>query len=84
MFPFFRLCGHLLGRKGEFMHTYGTWFYERFPGHVLRPYREIRFEGRIYNGPAAPEEFCRIIYGKYNDLPPKDKRNRHQVTVRFL
>lgn len=84
VFPFFRLCGHLLGRKGEFMHTYGTWFYERFPVHVLRPYGEIRFEGRIYNGPAAPEEFCRIIYGKYNDLPPKDKRNRHQVTVRFL
>ncbi len=84
VFPIFRLFGQLFGKKGAYMHTYGTWFYERFPERVLRPYREIRFEGKTYNGPAEPEEFCGIIYGNYNDLPPKDKRNRHQVTVRFL
>lgn len=84
IFPAFRQIGHLFGKKGEYMHTYGAWFYERFPINVLRPYKEITFEGKTYNGPAEPERFCEIIYGKYMDLPPKDKRNRHQVKVKFI
>lgn len=83
IFPLFRLCGHLFGKKGEFMHTYGAWFYERFPEDVVRPYRPIVFEGKAYNGPAQPEAFCRIIYGNFMGLPPKDKRNRHQVETRI-
>ena len=65
------------------MHTYGAWFYERFPEDVVRPYRPIVFEGKAYNGPAQPEAFCRIIYGNFMGLPPKDKRNRHQVETRI-
>lgn len=84
VFPIFRLLGHFFGKRGEFMHSYGTWFYERFPLDVVRPYKPIRFEGRTYNGPARPEDFCRIIYGDYMALPPRDKRNRHQATIRFL
>lgn len=83
VFPIFRLCGHLFGKRGEYMHTYGAWFYERFPLLVVRPYKPIIFEGRTYNGPAKPDDFCRIIYGDYMSLPPKDKRNRHQVEIKL-
>lgn len=84
VFPVFRFIGHLFGKRGKFMHTYGTWFYERFPVEVVRPYKPISFEGKEYNGPAQPADFCKIIYGDYMALPPRDKRNRHQVTIKFL
>lgn len=84
VFPLFRLCGHLFGKRGEFMNSYGTWFYNRVPVEFLEPYKPIEFEGKFYNGPADPERYCRKIYGSYLDLPPKDKRNQHKATVRFL
>lgn len=83
IFPIFRFFGHLLGKRGEYMHTYGAWFYERFPISVVRPYKPIVFEGKTYNAPAKPDAFCRIIYGDYMNLPPKDKRNRHQVAIKL-
>lgn len=84
LFPIFRCCGHIFGKRGEYMHTYGAWFYERFPENIVRPYQPISFEGKHYNAPANPDAFCKIIYGAYQDLPPKEKRNRHQVGIKFL
>jgi len=39
------------------------------------------FEGHTFEGPAQPEELCRIIYGDYEKLPPKNKRDNHHVDV---
>lgn len=83
VFPLFRCFGRIFGRKDSYMHSYGTWFYERFPKDVLLPHGRIVFEGRQFEGPARPEELCKIIYGNYMDLPPRDKRDRHKMEIVF-
>lgn len=81
VFPCFRVIGHLIGKKDSFMHSYGAWFYERFPSRLLIPHKDIMFEGHVVEGPADPAGLCKAIYGDYMSLPPKDKRNRHHVSI---
>lgn len=84
VFPLFRLVGHAFGNPDLYMHSYGAWFYERNPKRIMVPHKDIEFEGYTFEGPADPEELCRIAYGNYMELPPKDKRDRHHVDIRFL
>ena len=83
VFPTFRIIGRLFGDKDCYMHSYGAWFYCKFPEKVLRPYITIPFEGVPLAAPADPHEFCKILYKNYMDLPPKDKRDNHQCDVRL-
>lgn len=81
VFPLFRTFGRVFGNKNSCMHSYGAWFYERFPRNVLVPHKDIIFEGKTFEGPANPVQLCTIIYKNYMDLPPKDKRDRHKMDV---
>jgi len=81
VFPLFRCFAHVFGKKDLMMHSYGAWFYEQFPRSVFYPHKDIVFEGHTFEGPAQPEELCRIIYGDYEKLPPKNKRDNHHVDV---
>lgn len=83
MFPFFRLLGRCFGKRDLCMHSYGAWFYEKNPRHMMVPHRKIVFEGRVFEGPADPEGLCRIAYGEYMNLPPREKRERHHVETIF-
>ena len=49
----------------------------------MLPLKPIVFEGHTFDGPADPEELCRIAYGNYMELPPRDKRNRHNTEIRM-
>ncbi|MGI6231581.1 MAG: LicD family protein [Prevotella sp.] len=84
VFPCFRFIGHLFGSRDYMMHSYGAWFYERNPRRAMVPHRPLTFEGYTFEGPADPDELCRIAYGNYMDLPPREKRDRHQMDVEFL
>ncbi len=84
VFPAFRLLGRCFGDPDLYMHSYGAWFYEQNPRRAMFPHRDISFEGHTFEGPADPDELCRIAYGHYMDLPPIDKRDRHKVDVEFL
>lgn len=84
VFPLFRWVGRAVGSPHFMMHSYGAWFYERNPTSAMLPHRPLRFEGEEFEGPACPEELCRIAYGNYMNLPPKEKRQRHQMTIEFL
>lgn len=81
VYPLFRLIGRCFGRKDYYMFSYGTWFYEQFPQKVLLPYKDLIFEGHSFPGPADAHEFCRIMYGDYMNLPPKDKRTVHNSGI---
>lgn len=81
VFPVFRFLGHRLGNPHFCMHSYGAWFYERFPKEVLVPHGTVEFEGHVFEGPADPERLCEIIYGDYLSLPPKDRRDRHKMDM---
>ena len=83
VFPVFRLVGKLFGNPDLYMHSYGAWFYEQNPRRSMIPHKDIVFEGHTFEGPADADELCRIAYGNYMDLPPKDKRDRHKIDVVF-
>lgn len=83
LFPSFRIIGHLFGKSDLYMHSYGAWFYEQNPKRIMTPHKDIIFEGHTFEGPADPEELCRIAYGNYMDLPPRDKRNRHKINIKI-
>lgn len=83
VFPVFRLVGKLFGNPDLYMHSYGAWFYEQNPRRCMIPHKDIIFEGHIFEGPADADELCRIAYGNYMDLPPRDKRDRHKIDVVF-
>ena len=83
VFPVFRLVGKLFGNPNLYMHSYGAWFYEQNPSRCMIPHKDIVFEGHTFEGPADADELCRIAYGNYMDLPPRDKRDRHKIDVVF-
>lgn len=83
VFPVFRLVGKLFGNPNLYMHSYGAWFYEQNPRRCMIPHKNIVFEGHTFEGPADADELCRIAYGNYMDLPPRDKRDRHKIDVVF-
>lgn len=83
VFPVFRLVGKLFGNPELYMHSYGAWFYEQNPRRCMIPHKDIVFEGHTFEGPADADELCRIAYGNYMDLPPRDKRDRHKIDVVF-
>ena len=83
VFPVFRLVGKLFGNPDLYMHSYGAWFYEQNPRRCMMPHKDIVFEGHTFEGPADADELCRIAYGNYMDLPPRDKRDRHKIDVVF-
>ena len=83
VFPVFRLVGKLFGNPDLYMHSYGAWFYEKNPRRCMIPHKDIVFEGHTFEGPADADELCRIAYGNYMDLPPRDKRDRHKIDVVF-
>ena len=83
VFPIFRLVGKLFGNPDLYMHSYGAWFYEQNPRRCMIPHKDIVFEGHTFEGPADADELCRIAYGNYMDLPPRDKRDRHKIDVVF-
>ena len=83
VFPVFRLVGKLFGNPNLYMHSYGAWFYEQNPRRCMIPHKDIVFEGHTFEGPADADELCRIAYGNYMDLPPRNKRDRHKIDVIF-
>lgn len=83
VFPVFRLVGKLFGNPDLYMHSYGAWFYEQNPRRCMIPHKDIVFEGHTFEGPADADELCRIAYGNYMDLLPRDKRDRHKIDVVF-
>ncbi len=83
VFPAFRLVGKQFGNPDLYMHSYGAWFYEQNPRRCMIPHKDIVFEGHTFEGPADADELCRIAYGNYMDLPPRDKRDRHKIDVVF-
>lgn len=84
VFPAFRRVGRLFGNPELYMHSYGAWFYEQNPKRMMIPHRDIVFEGHVFEGPADPEGLCRIAYGNFWELPPRDRRDRHKIDIVFL
>lgn len=81
VYPCFRLIGRCFGNPNLYMHSYGSWFYFQFPKEVLLPHSQLTFEECTFEGPADVDRFCRIVYGEYMNLPPKEKRAVHASEI---
>ena len=80
-FPLFRMIGRVVGKRSLIMHSYGTWFYKRYSRNMILPYGSASFEDRVYPVPADSDAFCRAVYGSYEHLPPREKRQWHAKDV---
>lgn len=84
LIPSVRLVSKIFGKKGLYTYGYGLpWCRWRYPEHVLFPYAAIEFEASRFSGPKDPDQFLKIHYGNYMELPPEDKRNSHQATYKM-
>lgn len=83
IYPILYFLIKIFGNKDYYMHCLGVGFKYRFPKDMLFPYVDLEFEGHIFPGPHKPEEFCKLIYKNYMDLPPKESRNHHMVDYRI-
>lgn len=81
--PTLHLISKLFGDKNMYMHDYGEEFPFFFHKDILIPHKPIMFEGHEFPGPANPNEFCKILYHNYMDLPPLEERCSHNVTYRI-
>lgn len=84
LFPFFSLLSKFFGNKREYMRSYGNGPNVVYPEDVLFPFKEIIYEGKMFWGPAKPEDYLRLEFGNWKDLPPVEKRNQHNVIYEFF
>lgn len=80
VFPLTRLFGSLFGDKTKCQHGYGQHFKYVYPKDIIYPYGMADFEGHVFPVPKDADEFLKIHYNDYMNLPPKDKRNQHKTT----
>lgn len=82
--PLFNAISKFIGNKEYYMYSYGPGFPYKYHKDILFPSKLISFEGHMFPCPAQPEMFCSVVYGNYQVLPPKDKRNHHDVEYDFF
>lgn len=54
------------------------------PSSVFYPTKKVKFEGLDVNVPAKYDCYLRALYGNYMEIPPVDKRERHQIYILSL
>lgn len=82
LIPSFRIISKLFGNKNKFDIGYG--FHgdvklKRIDRGVLFPPKQLLFEGILFPCPANSEVFCKLLYGDYMNLPPKENRLGHKA-----
>lgn len=82
--PFFSFISNLIGNEKLCNDSYGIFWYHPIPEDDLYPTSLLEFEGFYFPGPAKPEKYLEIVYGKnYMKLPPKEKRCIHKAAYRI-
>lgn len=79
VYPLFSFFDRFIGDKNTYTHAYGPYFPYRFPKEIMFPHEDLVFEGKVFPGPAKPEEFLKSLYGDYMKLPNKDCRSHHKA-----
>lgn len=82
--PAFTTISKIFGNKKKCSYSYGIyWWDHTYPENVVYPFSQLKYEGRIYPGPANPDTFLKTIYGEnYMQLPKKESRNHHLASYR--
>lgn len=51
---------------------------------IFSEYEDVYFEGRVYKGLKAYDEYLSSLYGAYMKMPPEDKRITHHTFKAYL
>lgn len=71
---------HVLSPKQKFWtYGYGTCFKWRYKEDTLFPTSQVEFEGHWFPAPHNPDEYLKIHYGDYMQLPPLSELNHHMI-----
>lgn len=60
-------------------YGYGTCFKWKYKEEVLFPVSQVEFEGYWFPAPHNPDEYLKIHYGDYMQLPPVCEMNHHAI-----
>lgn len=75
-----RLCLRTITPKLNYWtYGYGTCFNWKYREDVLFPTSEVKFEGHWFPAPHDPDEYLRIHYGDYMNLPSSSELNHHEI-----
>lgn len=80
---FDRLCKIFAWRNDRGVVSYNYFFEEHyiFPKRIFEGIFDVDFEGRKYKLMTGYDEYLRIMYGDYMQLPPVEKRITHDIAV---
>ena len=82
--PMFSLVSKILGNRKFCNFSYGIFWWHPISEEDLYPTSQLEFEGRFFPGPAKPDKYLEIVYGKkYMNLPPVEKRCWHNASYRI-
>lgn len=76
-------CWTKLFHTKQMGHVYGWRSYHHMPEDYIFPPKEIEFEGKKFYGPNNPDAFLRSLFGDYMQIPPKEKREQHFISIIF-
>lgn len=80
---FSRLLGKLFHIK-KLGRQYGWKSSLYMDADTIYPVKEVQFEGHQFYAPHDVDTYLRALYGDYMQLPPKEKRTTHNVSITFL
>lgn len=83
--PFIRIIFIPFRNKKIYSYSYGLpWIDKKWDSDILFPFKRILFENHYFPGPAKLDNYLKIQYNNYMNLPPINERNHHQATYKIF
>lgn len=84
--PLLRLAwkaGCALTNNGQYLaiDPYFSWCRAIHPKENIFPLTTVEFEGISFPAPAKPANYLRTLYGNWQQIPPKEKRQIHSMII---
>jgi len=83
---FVKMCRVLFkfGNQDNFFDAAGIPFWHNKKKSIIFPCKPIEFEGHTFMGPNNADAYLKELYGDYMQIPPKEKRNIHSLSIEFF
>lgn len=79
---YYKICTMFNNYGKKYMYTafeYPVYQHFVFPSRVFEGIKEVEFEGYLFPIVSGYDEYLKIMYGDYMQLPPEDKRVTHDI-----
>lgn len=79
---YYKVCTMFNKLENNYMYTafeYPVYQHFVFPSRIFEGIKEVEFEGHLFPIVSGYDEYLKIMYGDYMQLPPEDKRVTHDI-----